>query len=173
MKCEDLAEYLLDIDLANCSDELRDHLENCGKCRAEFDAQSFVYRMLAIKRHEVPDHDLEADILAGVRSKLFRDAKSDLSRFRFSDLRWFVKPVLQMAAAALIIVLAGSYFFKGGDAIDQPNLAHQGGYHHQLDLPLISRTAPEWLVPDTNMAPEQIQYGPLRSRLVDLELEGQ
>jgi len=171
MKCEDLAEYLLDLD--KCPDELRDHLETCEKCRAEVDGQRFVYRMLAIKRHELPDPDVEADIVAGVRSKLFRAEKSELSRFRFSDLRWFAKPVLQTAAAALIIVLAGSYFFEADNIPDEPVLSHQAKFHHELDLPLISRTAPEWLVSDTNVAPEQIQYGPLRSRLVELQLEGE
>lgn len=171
MSCKDKAEFLVDTDLSECPAELREHIENCAECSAALEGQRFVRRILAVKRHEQAAPGVADEIAAGVRAKLFAAEKSDLSRFRFADLRWFIKPAFQMTAAALIIVLAGSFFFRGHNTSTPPVMTRHAEFEHELDLPRIGRTAPEWLLENTNTAPEQIRYGPLRSRLVDFELD--
>lgn len=172
MKCDDVSKWFMTPYAESYPEEVRRHLEECRSCRDDLARQQFVYQMLALKRHEGAADGSAAETAGKIRSELSDIEDSEIGRFRPADARWLVKPLMQTAAAAVFIILAGSLFFR----ISDPNIARPRRQHvlHTAspDLPSVHSTAPDWLETSTNMTPAEIRYGPLRSRLVEYEVPG-
>lgn len=170
MKCSEVVKWFVELDSDSYPKDVRRHIDNCDKCREDLENQLFSYRFLSIKRHATPPPGFARRSSTRIRRELYAGSTKDSLRFRLSDSKWYVRPLLQTAATAAVIVLAGSFFFDGGETGTYSAL--EGQAHAppiELDLPLIGSTAPEWMAADTNIAPDEIQYGPLRSRLVDYQ----
>jgi len=171
MKCSQALEEMINSPATEYSRDLRGHLGECADCRREAEGQDFVRRIMSIKRKELPTAESGARIAAGVLSELEGASPAKLTRFPSESAGRMWKPLLQTAAAALII--AGLSFYFAGDKEQSEMIAESAPApaFDGLDLPLIGSGAPEWMRQSTNVAPEEIQYGPLRSRVVDFELE--
>jgi hypothetical protein len=172
MKCSQALEEMMNSPATEYSRDLREHLGECEDCRREVEGQDFVRRIMSIKRNEMPTAESGARIAAGVLSELEGASPAKLRRFPRESAGRIWKPLLQTAAAAALII-AGASFYFAGDKEQSEMIAESAPAptFDGLDLPLTGSRAPEWMRQSTNVAPEEIQYGPLRSRLVDFELE--
>ena len=169
MNCKETLKWIADArDYKALPDEVGKHIDSCDDCRQLLEDNRYIAQIVSLKRYERPVMGSEERIASAIQAGLAASGKNDLGRFMWNDMRYFLKPVCQIAAAAIFIVLIGSFFFKRS--------ATDHGANPQIsDVPTrqMPYSQPDWMAAQTNPVPGHIQYGPGPSRMVEFELDEQ
>ncbi len=170
MKCKDVVSSFTETDRNSYSSEVISHLDKCENCRLIWEQQRFAVKMLSLKRHECrTQQTIEMAANAVCRSI---SEENNLNSMRFSE--WgeslLLKKALPLAAALALVVTSGFVFIRGGST-DEKLVAETRLPVNDWDATTILVSQPEWMNTHTNTSPQHIQYGPLRSRLVDYEID--
>ena len=151
--------------------QVQAHLRGCFKCRARWDDQDAVRRLLALKRFEQPASGLEARNLAAIHRRLAAQPENP-GWWRDVLAGWYVERfqpagVALAAAAALLLLLGGGYYLlqpsgSSGPVHPAPALALDGAHLNQApDNPRLSPTGmPPMVVVSSNREPARMDYGP-------------
>lgn len=170
MKCDDVIVYFTDTNKGSYPSEVLSHLEKCENCRSIWEQQRFAVQILAVKRHEHRTA-LECERAADAICKSISPEKdSRLEMFSVRDQGRLMRLIIPMAATLALIATIGIFNIKD-EPVQENRMAETRLPVTDFDLTTILGSQPEWMGIHTNTSPEQIQYGPLRSRIVEYELD--
>lgn len=165
MNCEQIQHKLLEYEQGELPPDLAAHLETCPAC-SEYRRQTQSLRnLLALKQFEKPN-PLFAQHLPG--RVIRRIEEENLQPAGGGLLFWAAAPgvKLALAAAALLVICLGVYLAWPGGGTIAPG--QPGATIANASTNATVDTEPQLAGP-TNALPQQIQYGPGNSRLVDYE----
>ncbi|MCX6996757.1 MAG: hypothetical protein NTV49_06650 [Kiritimatiellaeota bacterium] len=170
MKCSDISKMygLPETDPHHA--EVQAHLRGCFICRARWDDQDALRRLIALKRYEQPAPGLEARCLAAIHLRLAAQPENT-GWWRTTLSAWPVAfqpaQLVWAAAAAVLLLLGGVYVLtppsgSPGPARPAPALALEGHILIQPPdaPPLTLPGVPPMVVAASNREPARMDYGP-------------
>jgi len=150
--------------------EVQAHLRSCFICRARWDDQDAVRRLIALKRYEQPAPGREARSLAAIHARMAA-RWSAAGWWQHALAHWYDEhflPVRQgLAVAALLLALLGGWYLiqpagtrapvRAAPALTVETRLPEPG---PAILPVIATGMPAMVIASSNREPARMNYGP-------------